>query len=106
MQLNIDEKVCVAVICTGHVTEKDAERIPEILWNNERECGEFWISSTAYGWLFRLNVVWDDWREILKEHGISDSCIENLERLETAGYDWIHFQADAPVVDGLHHFNW
>ncbi|ESL46686.1 hypothetical protein [Klebsiella pneumoniae] len=55
------ETVKVAVICTGHVSHQDSEIIPEFLWNNWKESGEFWISSTAHGWLFRLCALPDEW---------------------------------------------
>ncbi|WP_073970362.1 DUF5983 family protein [Serratia ficaria] len=105
-KLNIEQIERVAVICTGHVTRTDAELIPCIVWDNQRETGEYWISSTAYGWLFRLNAVCGEWQLILKEEGISDACIENLERLEQEGYDWVHFQADAQIIEGLPHWSW
>lgn len=105
-KLKIDERVCVAVVCTGHVTARDAELIPCLVWDNYRERGEFWISSTAYGWLFRICALPEEWENILEEKGISSEGIANMKRLEADGYDWLHFQSDAPIVEGLHHWDW
>lgn len=100
------ETVKVAVICTGHVSPKDSEIIPDFLWNNWNESGEFWVSSTAHGWLFRVCACPGEWEERLRCSGVSDDCISNIRILESEGYDWIHFQADAPIVDELHHWDW
>ena len=100
------ETVKVAVICTGHVSHKDSEIIPEFLWNNWKESGEFWISSTAHGWLFRLCALPYEWEERLKNFGVSDGCISNLRMLECEGYDWVHFQADAPIIEEPKHWDW
>lgn len=105
-KINIVQIERVAVICTGHVTKEDAELIPVLVWNNYSERGEYWISSTAYGWLFRLNATGGRWKEILNDKGVSDASISNLDQLEREGYGWVHFQADAQIVEGLEHWSW
>ncbi|WP_446668323.1 DUF5983 family protein [Klebsiella pneumoniae] len=44
--------------------------------------------------------------ERLKNFGVSDGCISNLRMLECEGYDWVHFQADAPIIEELKHWDW
>jgi hypothetical protein len=47
-----------------------------------------------------------EWEERLKNFGVSDGCISNLRMLECEGYDWVHFQADAPIIEELKHWDW
>ncbi|MEH8712529.1 hypothetical protein RAG83_24455, partial [Klebsiella quasipneumoniae subsp. similipneumoniae] len=69
-------------------------------------CLVFQGATSAHGWLFRLCALPDEWEERLKNFGVSDGCISNLRVLECEGYDWVHFQADAPIVEELQHWDW
>lgn len=95
----------VAVICTGHIDEKDALVMPELCWNSLEERGRYWIQNTPTGWILRINNC-IDWEEELIQSGISYLAIHNLTTLKKAGFDWIHFDAGAQVVKGLNYWEW
>ena len=103
--LLVQESPRVAVICTGHINNADALIMPELCWNSQKERGRHWIQCMTNGWLLRISDCCE-WEQELIQNGISYFAIHNLNTLNRAGYNWIYFDADAPMVKGLVYWIW
>ena len=106
MSLNITESYKVAVISTAHVTQADSEILPQISFDPITDRGHNWIHGTEYGWIVRAGMRGNDWKEELREYGISEETISNIQTIVDAGFDAVHFDCDAELVDGLPAWDW
>ncbi|MDK1337667.1 MULTISPECIES: hypothetical protein [Cronobacter] len=48
----------------------------------------------------------NDWKEELRDYGVTWQTIENIQKVLDAGYDAVHFDCDAELVDGLPAWDW
>lgn len=106
MSLNITESYKVAVISTAHVTHADSEIMPTICFDPITDRGHNWIHGAEYGWIVRAGLHAEAWKESLREAGISWSAIENIEKVLNAGFQVVHFDCDAEIIDGLQVWEW
>jgi len=105
-QPDVREQITMPVICTGHVTQNDAEIIPQIAWDWGSDSGLTWIINMPYGWIFRISAAPEDWADELLKAGISSGCISNFQRLKEAGYTWVQYDCGAPKNENLQHWDW
>lgn len=106
MTLNIRETYKTAIISTAHVTPEDSERIPVACFDPLTDRGLNWVHGTEYGWIVRAGHRAEAWKEELKEYGISDETIENIEKVLDTGFQVVHFDRDADTIDGLQVWEW
>ncbi|EGK0163508.1 hypothetical protein IOJ68_001051 [Salmonella enterica] len=104
--LKITESYKTAVISTAHVTAADSERLPIACFDPLSDRGLNWVHGTKYGWIVRAGMRGNDWKEELREYGISEETISNIQTIVDAGFDAVHFDCDAELVDGLPGWDW
>ncbi|WP_105609501.1 hypothetical protein [Cronobacter malonaticus] len=104
--LTFNESYKTAVIGTAHVTAKDSELLPVVCFDPLTDRGLNWVHGTQYGWIVRAGIRGNDWREELHEYGISKETISNTQAILDAGYDAVHFDSDAELVDGIPAWDW
>lgn len=107
MSLVIKESYKTAVISTAHVTALDSERFPMACFDPISDRGLNWVHGTEYGWIVRIAESSNGrWKSALRNHGITWATIENIEKVLAAGFDAVHFDRDAELVDGLQSWEW
>ncbi|MFJ7174545.1 DUF5983 family protein [Citrobacter freundii] len=104
--LKITESYRTAVISTAHVTVSDSERLPCICFDPLTDHGLNWIHGTELGWIVRAGLRGHEWKDELRAYNISEETITNIQAVLDAGFDSIHFDRDAELVDGLTAWNW
>lgn len=65
-----------------------------------------WVHGTEYGMVVRAGMRGNDWKEELRDYGVTWQTIENIQKVLDAGYDAVHFDCDAELVDGLPAWDW
>ncbi|EFO2495757.1 hypothetical protein VZX93_004451 [Escherichia coli] len=65
-----------------------------------------WVHGTQYGWIVRAGMRGNDWKEELREYCISQEAISNIQTILDDGFDVVHFDCDAELVDGLPAWEW
>ena len=98
MMLKLTESYKTAVISTAHVTAADSERLPIACFDP--------LDDTQYGWIVRAGMRGNDWKEELRDYGISQEAISNIQAILDAGYDSVQFDCDAELVDGMPAWDW
>ncbi|EAO3264171.1 hypothetical protein E3I72_23325, partial [Salmonella enterica] len=93
--LKLTEVYKTAVISTAHVTAADSERLPIACFDPLTDRGLNWVHGTQYGWIVRAGMRGNDWKEELREYGISEETISNIQTIVDAGFDAVHFDCDA-----------
>ncbi|WP_249039435.1 DUF5983 family protein [Enterobacter hormaechei] len=73
--LKLTEVYKTAVISTAHVTAADSERLPIACFDPLTDRGLNWVHGTQYGWIVRAGMRGNDWKEELREYGISEETI-------------------------------
>lgn len=106
MMLKITESYKTAVISTAHVTAADSERLPIACFDPLTDRGLNWVHGTQYGWIVRAGMRGNDWKEELRDYGISQEAISNIQAILDAGYDSVQFDCDAELVDGMPAWDW
>ncbi|HHN9516592.1 TPA: hypothetical protein ACP62K_003422 [Escherichia coli] len=106
MILKITESYKTAVISTAHVTAKDSELLPVVCFDPLTDRGLNWVHGTQYGWIVRAGMRGNDWKEELRDYGISQEAISNIQAIRDAGYDSVQFDCDAELVDGMPAWDW
>ncbi|HBJ0400043.1 TPA: hypothetical protein LAN19_002567 [Escherichia coli] len=104
--LILKESYKTAVISTAHVTAKDSELLPVVCFDPLTDRGLNWVHGTQYGWIVRAGMRENDWKEELREYGISEETISNIQTIVDAGYDSVQFDCDAELVDGMPAWDW
>ncbi|MDD8357085.1 hypothetical protein LAX33_12740 [Escherichia coli] len=104
--LILKESYKTAVISTAHVTAKDSELLPVVCFDPLTDRGLNWVHGTQYGWIVRARMRGNDWKEELREYGISEETISNIQTIVDAGYDSVQFDCDAELVDGMPAWDW
>lgn len=104
--LKITESYKTAVISTAHVTAKDSELLPVVCFDPLTDRGLNWVHGTQYGWIVRAGMRGNDWKEELRDYGISQKAISNIQAIRDAGYDSVQFDCDAELVDGMPAWDW
>ncbi|EFN9482312.1 hypothetical protein HVY40_23520 (plasmid) [Escherichia coli] len=104
--LKITESYKTAVISTAHVTAKDSELLPVVCFDPLTDRGLNWVHGTQYGWIVRAGMRGNDWKEELRDYGISQEAISNIQAIRDAGYDSVQFDCDAELVDGMPAWDW
>ncbi|EEP2571419.1 hypothetical protein HA872_004076 [Salmonella enterica] len=62
--------------------------------------------AVQYGWIVRAGMRGNDWKEELRDYGVTWQTIENIQKVLDAGFDAVHFDCDAELVDGLPAWDW
>ncbi|HFL2289692.1 TPA: hypothetical protein ACGWUP_004041 [Salmonella enterica] len=106
MMLKLTESYKTAVISTAHVTAADSERLPITCFDPLTDRGLNWLHGTQYGWIVRAGMRGNDWKEELRDYGISQEAISNIQAILDAGYDSVQFDCDAELVDGMPAWDW
>lgn len=106
MMLILKESYKTAVISTAHVTAKDSELLPVVCFDPLTDRGLNWVHGTQYGWIVRAGMRGNDWKEELREYGISEETISYIQTIVDAGYDSVQFDCDAELVDGMPAWDW
>ncbi|HEA3613772.1 TPA: hypothetical protein RVT69_004171 [Escherichia coli] len=104
--LTLKESYKTAVISTAHVTAKDSELLPVVCFDPLTDRGLNWVHGTQYGWIVRAGMRGNDWKEELRDYGISQEAISNIQAIRDAGYDSVQFDCDAELVDGMPAWDW
>ncbi|MCJ8601014.1 hypothetical protein MWH03_00270 [Klebsiella pneumoniae] len=107
--MKIAETYTAAVISTAHIAYEDVERIN--LGVVTRRVGLKWVMSIAFGWLIRLDVLLAGEESLpleamLIKAEISEATRRNLMKLYDAGFQAVHLDRDAPLVDDLESWDW
>ena len=53
-----------------------------------------------------LGLQDDDWKDELRRYGISEGAIANIQKVLDVGFDSVHCDCGAPVVEGLECWQW
>lgn len=106
MMLKITESYKTAVISTAHLTGEDSERMPVVSFNPITDRGLNWVHGSKYGWIVRAGLRGNGWKEELRAYNISEGMITNIQTVLDAGFDSVHFDRDAELVDGLTSWEW
>ena len=88
--LNITQAYQVALISSSHTSEEDARRF--MIASNELD----WVSQIEYGCIVHAGLQDDDWK----------GAIANIQKVLDVGFDSVHFDCGAPVVEGLECWQW
>jgi hypothetical protein len=94
-----------AVISTAHVTENDAEIFPTICYEAGTDAGITLLHGTGGGWIVRAGDE-DAWKSCLLLAGISEGAISNIQTVLDAGFDAVHFDVSADLIEELPHWEW
>ncbi|HED1766570.1 TPA: hypothetical protein R4W97_004735 [Klebsiella pneumoniae] len=106
MAIEIKERYTTAVISTAHISKDDAVLLTEASYNPRSESGRNWIHANEYGYLIRITCDNQEWKQHLRDDGISWPTIENIEKVLNAGFECVHFDRDADIVDELIAWDW
>lgn len=98
------ESYMLGVISTGYVTEASS-----VVLDNARELNIFFVQPLQYGWLINF---WSDnnddpemhWKHVLKQHGIDEGTIDNLQRMQDKGYSVVMLDRDGD--DEIEFLDW
>lgn len=101
MAIEIKERYTTAVISTAHISKDDAVLLTEASYNPRSESGRNWIHANEYGYIIRITCDNQEWKQHLRDDGISWPTIENIEKVLNAGFECVHFDRDADIVDNL-----
>lgn len=104
--LKITEAYKTAVISTAHVTAEDSEQLPIACFDPIPDRGLNWVHGTEYGWIVRAGMRDNSWADELRTFNISEAAIANIKMILDAGYDVVHFDRDAELVDGMPAWDW
>lgn len=104
--LKITEAYNTAVISTAHVTAEDSEQLPIACFDTITDRGLNWVHGTEYGWIVRAGMRDNSWADELRTFNISEAAIANIKMILDAGYDVVHFDRDADLVDGMPAWDW
>lgn len=104
--LKITEAYKTAVISTAHVTAEDSEQLPIACFDPITYRGLNWVYGTEYGWIVRAGMRDNSWADELRTFNISEAAIANIKMILDAGYDVVHFDRDAELVDGMPAWDW
>jgi len=94
--MNIHTKK-VADLSTAHLTKADSEIL------GRGQCPG-WLANPEFGHIVWL--VWEDYADDLRKHGLSEDYIKLTATLRAAGFHYAWFDCDADVVEGLPRFDW
>lgn len=106
MTFEIKESYKTAVISTSHLDKADSVLLTNASYNAVTGSGRNWIHECEYGYIIHPCSDTSRWKKSLREEGISWPTIENIEKVIGAGYQCIHFDCDADIVDGLQSWDW
>lgn len=95
-----------AVISTAHVNSNDADIIQGLCYNTETEQGLYFIHGTVDGWIVRAHAAESAWKKELAIVGVSEGAINNIQMVLDDGFDVVHFDAGADLVEELAHWDW
>ncbi|AQV87611.1 TPA: hypothetical protein SM709_002040 [Escherichia coli] len=98
--LNITQAYQVALISSSHTSEEDARRF--MIASNELD----WVSQIDGGCIVHAGLQDDVWKEDLRRYGISEGAIANIQKVLDVGFDCVHFDCGAPIVEGLECWCW
>lgn len=104
--LKITESYKTAMISTAHLKCEDSDRLPGVCFDPLTGRGLNWVHGTRYGWIVRAGMRENDWKGELREYGISEEAIGNIQAVIDAGYEVLHFDRDAELVEGLPSWDW
>ena len=104
--LKTTEAYKTAVISTAHVTAEDSEQLPIAYFDPITYRGLNWVHGTEYGWIVRAGMRDNSWADELRTFNISEAAIANIKMILDAGYDVVHFDRDAELVDGMPAWDW
>ncbi|HDE1294094.1 TPA: hypothetical protein PCC20_004222 [Klebsiella pneumoniae] len=104
--LKITEAYKTAVISTAHVTAEDSEQLPIACFDPITDRSLNWVHGTEYGWIVRAGMRDNSWADELRTFNISEAAIANIKMILDAGYDVVHFDRDAELVDGMPAWDW
>lgn len=104
--LKITEAYKTAVISTAHVTAEDSEQLPIACFDPITDRCLNWVHGTEYGWIVRAGMRDNSWADELRTFNISEAAIANIKMILDAGYDVVHFDRDAELVDGMPAWDW
>ncbi|WP_404328063.1 hypothetical protein HBA17_28645 (plasmid) [Klebsiella pneumoniae] len=104
--LKTTEAYKTAVISTAHVTAEDSEQLPIACFDPITYRGLNWVHGTEYGWIVRAGMRDNSWADELRTFNISEAAIANIKMILDAGYDVVHFDRDAELVDGMPARDW
>ncbi|HHP1561962.1 TPA: hypothetical protein ACR6QD_005728 [Klebsiella pneumoniae] len=83
-----------------------APSLTEASYNPRSESGRNWIHANEYGYIIRITCDNQEWKQHLRDDGISWPTIENIEKVLNAGFECVHFDRDADIVDELIAWDW
>ncbi|SYU76648.1 Uncharacterised protein [Klebsiella pneumoniae] len=106
MAIVIKERYTTAVISTAHIAKDDSELLTDASYNPCSESGRNWIHANEYGYIIRITCENPGWKQLLRDDGISWPTIENIEKVIAAGFECVHFDRDADIVDELNTWEW
>ena len=98
--LNITQAYQVVLISSSHTSEEDARRF--MIASNELD----WVSQIDGGCIVHAGLQDDVWKDDLRRYGISEGAIANIQKVLDVGFDSVHFDCGAPVVEGLECWQW
>lgn len=104
--LKITEAYKTAVISTAHVTAEDFEQLPIACFDPITDRGLNWVHGTEFGWIVRAGMRDNSWADELRTFNISEAAIANIKMILDSGYDVVHFDRDAELVDGMPAWDW
>ncbi|HCK7354212.1 TPA: hypothetical protein N0X69_004372 [Klebsiella pneumoniae] len=104
--LKITEAYKTAVISTAHVTAEDSEQLAIACFDPITDRGLNLVHGTEYGWIVRAGMRDNSWADELRTFNISEAAIANIKMILDAGYDVVHFDRDAELVDGMPAWDW
>ncbi len=105
MGIQIKESYTTAVISTAHIAKEDTELLTDASYNPRTDSGRSWIHVNEYGYIIRTSVE-NRGGNSFYETMVSRPTIENIEKVINAGYECVHFDRDADIVDGLMAWEW
>lgn len=106
MTIEIKESYKTAVISISHITKEDSELLAGASFKRDPEVGHNWILENEYGFIIYADCVMHNWKNALRQEGISWPAIENLEKVLAAGYQSIHLDRDGDHIEGLQVWEW
>lgn len=95
------ESYMLAVISTGHVSEKTHE-----IFENAEMYDLHCVSNLPYGWLVRLWNQDVTWEETMLQAGVDGETMKNLRTLESLGYTVLMFDRDGEISPLLVEFEY
>ncbi|HBR5294174.1 TPA: hypothetical protein L9Y30_004751 [Klebsiella pneumoniae] len=95
-----------SIYSTKPISKDDAVLLTEASYNPRSESGRNWIHANEYGYIIRITCDNQEWKQHLRDDGISWPTIENIEKVLNAGFECVHFDRDADIVDELIAWDW